>query len=77
MEILVLGTGCAKCSTLQTHAEQAVREMGIEADVRKVSDLKEIMKFRVMVTPGLVVNGQVKAAGKVPSVEEIKRFLAE
>jgi small redox-active disulfide protein 2 len=75
MKIQILGTGCPKCKQLTTNAEQAVRELGINAEIEKVEDIKEIIKFRVMTTPALAVNGQVKASGKVLSPEEIKKLL--
>jgi len=75
MKIQILGTGCPKCKQLTTNAEQAVRELGINAEIEKVEDIKEIIKFGVMTTPALAVNGQVKASGKVLSPEEIKKLL--
>jgi len=76
-KLQILGTGCAKCNALAQNVEKAVAESGIEADIEKVSDIREIMKFNILMTPGLVIDGQVKAAGRVPSSEEIKRLLAE
>lgn len=76
MLIQVLGTGCAKCKALTANAEAAVRELGLVAKVEKVEDVREIMKFKVMTTPALVVGGQVRAAGKVLSTEAIKQLLA-
>ena len=76
MKIQILGTGCQKCKTLLANTEQAVKETGIDAQVEKVTDLKEIMKLGVMITPALVVDGDVKFAGKVPSAEEIKNLIA-
>ncbi len=76
MLIQVLGTGCAKCKALAANAEAAVRELGLEARVEKVEDVREIMKFRVMSTPALVLDGKVQAAGKVLPVESIKQLLA-
>jgi small redox-active disulfide protein 2 len=75
MTIQILGTGCTKCKTLMTNAEQAVQELGLHAVVQKVTDIKEIMGFQILMTPGLVINGQVKAAGRIPAVEEIKQML--
>lgn len=74
--IQVLGTGCPKCKMLTANAETAVKALGVEATVEKVEKLAEIMKFGVMMTPALVVDGQVKSAGKVLSAEDIKSFLA-
>ena len=75
-KIQILGTGCPKCKLLTANAEQAVRELGIEAEIGKVEKIADIMKFGVMTTPALVVDGQVKSAGKVLSAEEIKKHLA-
>ena len=75
--IQVLGTGCPKCKLLTANAEAAVKALGIEATVEKVEKIVDIMKFGVMTTPALVVDGVVKSAGKVLSAEEIKQHLAE
>ena len=75
MKIEILGTGCAKCDKLKKIAEQAVSATGVSAEVVKVSDLSEIMKYGVMTTPALVVDGVVKVSGKVPSLEEIKKCI--
>jgi len=74
--VQILGTGCPKCRTLTANAEAAVQALGIEATVEKVEKIAEIMKFNVLMTPALVVDGQVKSAGKVLSAEEIAKFLA-
>ena len=74
-KIQVLGTGCPKCKTLTANAEAAVQARGVEATVEKVEKIADIMKFGVMVTPALVVDGVVKSAGKVLNSEEIKKFL--
>jgi len=76
MKIQILGTGCANCKTLAAHAEQAVQELGLKAEIEKVTGIQDIMKFQILMTPGLVIDGQVKAAGRVPSTEEIKQMLA-
>ena len=73
--IQILGTGCARCRDLTANAEKAVQELGIEARIEKVTGIQDIIKFQILMTPGLVINGQVKAAGRVPSVEEIKQLL--
>ncbi len=75
MKIQVLGTGCAKCKQLTANAEKAVAELGIQATVEKVEDVREIMKFRVMSTPALVVEGVVRSTGKVLSPEAVKQLL--
>jgi small redox-active disulfide protein 2 len=75
MKIQILGTGCPKCKQLTQHAEEAVKDLGIDAEIVKVTQINDIMKFGVMVTPALAVDGQVKSAGKLLSVEEIKGLL--
>ena len=74
--IQILGAGCRKCETLKKNAKTAVAELGIEATVEAVSDINKIVSFNVLTTPALVVDGEVKVVGKVPTVEEIKELLA-
>jgi small redox-active disulfide protein 2 len=74
-KIQILGTGCPKCRALARNAEAAGRELGLEYELEKVSDISEIMKFGVMMTPALAINGEVKAVGKVLGVEQIKALL--
>jgi len=76
-KIQILGTGCAKCNKLQEISEQAAKELGIAYEVEKVKELNKIMDFGVMITPALVVDGEVKVAGKVPSLEEVKKMIQE
>lgn len=73
--IQILGTGCPKCKTLYANAEQAVKNLGLEARLEKVEKIPEIMKFGVMTTPALVVDGVVKSAGKVLSPEDVAKHL--
>ena len=75
-KIQILGTGCPKCKKLAENAEAAAKELGAEYQIEKITDINEIMKFGVMMTPALAVDGQVKAVGKVPSPEQIKQLLA-
>ena len=75
-QLLILGMGCAKCGKLYDVTEQAAKELGVPYEISKVTDLKQIMALQVMVTPALVVDGTVKVAGRVPSVDEIKKLLA-
>ena len=75
-KIQILGVGCPKCKTLTANAEAAVQAMGIEAQFEKVDKIQDIMKFGVMMTPALVVDGQVKSAGRVLNPDEIKKLLA-
>jgi len=72
----ILGTGCPKCTKLVENTEAAAKQLGIEYELVKVKDINAIMGFGVMVTPALVVDGEVKVAGKVPAVDEIKKMLA-
>jgi len=74
-KIQILGTGCPKCKKLAENAEAAVKELGVEYDIEKVTKINEIMKFGVMVTPALAVDGEVKVVGKVLSPGEIKGML--
>ena len=75
-KIQILGTGCPKCKTLTQHTEEAVKELGVDATIEKVEKIPDIMKFGIMTTPGLVIDGVVKSAGKLLSVEDIKRLLS-
>jgi small redox-active disulfide protein 2 len=77
MQLLILGTGCAKCKTLAQFTEQAAKELGLPYELNKVTDLKQIMALGVMMTPALVVDGTVKVAGKMPSVPELKGILSQ
>ena len=74
-KIEILGMGWAKCNQLAERAKDAVKELGIEAEVTKVKDIKAITNYGVLITPALVVDGVVKVAGKVPKVEEIKGWI--
>jgi small redox-active disulfide protein 2 len=73
--IQVLGIGCPTCDKLRKNAEAAVAELSIEATVEMVSDVNTIIGFDVLMTPALVIDGAVKAVGKVPTADDIKRFL--
>lgn len=77
MDIKVLGMGCARCRDLEQRVRKALAETGLAAEVEKVEDIQKIMTYRVMATPGLVLNGTVKSAGRLPSVEDIKNWLQE
>jgi small redox-active disulfide protein 2 len=74
-KIQVLGTGCPKCKKMAENAEAAAKELDIEHEIEKVTDINEMMKFGVIMTPALVVDGEVKVVGKVPSADEIKQML--
>lgn len=75
-KIQILGTGCPKCSKLAENAEAAAAGLRIEYEIEKVTDINDIISFGVVMTPALVVDGDVKSVGKVPSVEDIKKILA-
>lgn len=77
MDIKVLGMGCARCHDLEKRVQKALTDLGATAEVEKVVDIQKIMTYRIMATPGLVINGVVKSAGRLPSVEEIKNWLQE
>ena len=74
-KIEILGMGCAKCNQLTERAKEAVKELGADAEVIKVQDIKTITNYGVLITPALVVDGVVKVAGKVPKLEEIKEWI--
>jgi small redox-active disulfide protein 2 len=76
MKIEVLGMGCPKCKMLYDNAKKAVEEKGIQAEVEKIEDIDKITEYGVMMTPVLLIDGEVKSSGKVSSVEEIKKWLA-
>jgi small redox-active disulfide protein 2 len=75
-KLQILGTGCSKCARLTEQVEQAAKELGIEHQVEKVTDLQEIISFGVMTTPALAVDGQIKVAGNIPTLDELKRLIA-
>ena len=77
MNIKILGTGCAKCKALEAITRKVVKDNGIDANITRVEDIVEIMKFNIMTTPGLVVNEKVVSKGRIPSVDEIKQFLTK
>ena len=74
-KIEILGTGCAKCAKLEENARKAVQLAGTDATVTKVSDISQITEYGVMITPALVIDGQVKVSGKIPAPEAIAEWL--
>ena len=74
-KIQILGTGCSKCKKLAENAEAAAKASGIEYEIEKVTNINEIMKFGVMITPALAIDGEVKMTGKVPSIEQLEEML--
>ncbi|MEL4304225.1 thioredoxin family protein [Methanococcoides sp. LMO-2] len=77
MKIEVLGSGCAKCNKVKEIVEKVVKEAGIDAEIVKVEDIDKILDYGVMVTPGLVIDGDVKIAGKIPSEDKVKEWLTQ
>ncbi|MCK4820614.1 TM0996/MTH895 family glutaredoxin-like protein [bacterium] len=76
-DVKVLGTGCPKCEQLMKQTEQAVQELNLECSVEKIIDILQITSYGVMMTPALVVDGQVKVTGKVPSMDDLKKILTK
>ena len=77
MEIRILGPGCPRCHEVEKRTMNALAELNVAADVQKVVDFKKIAEYRIYATPGLVINGKVKCSGRIPSQEEIKRWIQE
>jgi len=77
MKIEILGTGCPKCKKLHELSEKTVKELGVSAEIIKVTDINKIIDYGVMVTPALVIDGNVKATGKIPGKEEIVKWIKE
>ncbi len=76
MKIQILGTGCPKCKKLAENARIAADQLGIDYEIEKVTDVNDIMEYGVMMTPALAVDGEVKLAGKVVNVEEVKKLIS-
>ena len=75
MNIKILGPGCARCHQLEQAAKEVVKELGIEASIEEVKDIKRIMTYPILTTPGLVVNGELVCSGRVPSKAEVTQFI--
>ena len=75
-KLQILGTGCAKCNELADKTVEAAKELGIDYELVKVSDINEIISFGVMMTPAIAVDGEVKVTGKVPGIDEIKELIS-
>lgn len=77
MEIKILGPGCPRCQEVEKRTFNALAELNLAADVEKVTDIKKIVEYKIMGTPGLVINGKVKCAGRIPSLEDINKWIRE
>ena len=75
-KLQILGTGCKRCQLLAERAEQAARELGVEFEIEKVTEIDDIVRYGVMATPALAVDGKVKLAGSVPTVERLKTMVS-
>jgi small redox-active disulfide protein 2 len=77
MEIKILGPGCPKCGEVEKRVKNALAELNIAAAVEKITDIKVMMSFGILSTPGLVINGKVKSTGRIPRIEEMKAWIQE
>ncbi|TKJ32243.1 hypothetical protein CEE39_05985 [bacterium (candidate division B38) B3_B38] len=77
MEIRILGPGCPRCHEVEKRTMNALIELDFDADVQKITDFKQIAQYKILGTPGLVINGKVKCSGRIPSVDEIKKWIQE
>lgn len=77
MIIEILGTGCSKCEKLEKNLDIVIKDLDIDPTIVKVEDFKEIAKYGVLQTPGLVINGKVETVGKTPSVKQLKKLLSK
>ncbi len=75
MKIEILGTGCAKCNKTKKIVEKALLEIGVDAEIVKVEDFDRIISYGVMITPAVVIDGEVKIAGRVPGVDDVKKWI--
>jgi small redox-active disulfide protein 2 len=75
MEIRILGPGCPRCGEVEKRTINALAELNVSADVQKVTDLKQIAEYKIIGTPGLVINGKIKSSGRIPSLQEIKNWI--
>ncbi|NMC26742.1 MAG: thioredoxin family protein [Syntrophomonadaceae bacterium] len=77
MEIKVLGPGCSRCESLEKEVRNALAELDVAADLKKVKDIQQMMAYKILATPALVINDKVKVTGRVPKREEIKKYIQE
>jgi small redox-active disulfide protein 2 len=77
MKIQILGTGCAKCNKLYAEAEKAIAQAGLPVELEKIEKIEQMIQFGVMITPALVIDGKLKAAGKIPKADQIAAWIKE
>lgn len=77
MELKILGMGCANCRRVYANAKKAIEELGVDVKLEKVEDIDTIISFGVFMTPAVVIDGEVKSSGRIPSTEELKKWLQE
>lgn len=77
LDIKILGPGCPRCKEVEKRTKEVVEELKIEANVEKITDLKKIMEYKIMATPGLVINGKVVFSGKIPAKSQIKEWIEQ
>lgn len=77
MNIKILGPGCARCNQLENLTKEVLKELNLDVNVEKISDVEEILKYPIMGTPALIINEKIKVAGRVPSKEQIKKWIDE
>lgn len=77
LDIKILGPGCPRCHEVEKRTKEVIEELKIEANVEKITDLKKIMEYKIMSTPGLVINGKVVFSGKIPAKSQIKEWIEE
>jgi len=77
MQIKVLGPGCPRCQEVYKRTQEVLAELNIAADIEKVTDIKQIMEYKILATPGLIVNGKVKCTGKIPAKSQIQQWIEE
>ena len=75
MKIVVYGPGCANCQGLEKSTKEAVKEIGVDAEVTQIQEIDQILEAGIIATPGLAIDGEIKSMGRVPSVEEIKKWI--
>lgn len=77
MEIRILGPGCPRCGEVEKRTMNALAELNVAADVQKITDIKKVIEYKIMGTPGVVINGKAKSSGRIPSADEIKNWIRE